>query len=547
MRHSMLSLLLSSCAAIAAAQGVRNDKPLPAAGGSTLQPAVQPPAMQVNCAGESGIPSFARDWGGSNLQVVFDERGRAKVNLRVRRNLDAWHGAFNFSVCVDPATLADVKWTLAGGVESRGHLNYGNDVHWFRPHLSGDQGRHGFKIGVSGQRVVAGKRVPFEGAIDFDIDYAMSHVPVITSIEAEDYRPGRVGVLTNAGVLDPSLLQHPDQMAGRFTIVGRHLHGNGTIVRAGSTTATIEQQSGSGDLQRLQVRVAGLAEGAQLTVERHEIRSRPFAVKRLTYRVLSVPDELQPLLNSLRVVLGSPQGSGQITIDGQVTPLTLQPVVNEKGLTLHLNDLRSRSATASFANSGDGTSSMKLEVEFESDGDELTGNLLSEIDVFRCGSFQIEAARCSPMTAKCIRDALGNAFDGAGACINPNAWGPQRVRGPDRPVRGNVDDAKVTLWIKLAPNPNGTTAGALDRAEFTARVGLQVSGVTLPLSSDEVQTRLNREIRHRLFDDLVARTSWQRIANVIDFAMKVNLRDPLVRGYYSLRNGSGLFADLEVR
>lgn len=545
MRASMRLLACWLVASVASAQGLRTDKPAPAADAAARPAAVPPLALRVNCAGESAI--HARDWGGSNLPVVFDDRGRARVDLRVRRNLDVWHGPYLFSVCIEPTALADVRWTVPGGVEAMGPLGYGGGVHWFKPALAGDEGRRGFKLGIAGQRTVAGRVAAFDGAIDVDIDYGMSRVPVITAIETEDYRPGRAGVLTNAGVLDPALLARPDALAGRFTIVGRHLHGNGTVVRAGGATAVVEQQGGGGDAQKLVVRVAGLSDGTPLTVERHEVRSRPFPVRRLTYRTLGVPEDLQPLLAGLRVVLGSPRGSGQVTVDGRTTPLRLPAVVDERGLTLHLNELRSTSATATFSTAGDGAAAMTLDVSFESDGDELGGTLLSEIDVFRCGTFQIDAARCTPLTASCIRQALGDALAGAAACAQPSAWGPQRVRGPDRPVRGNVDDARLTLWIKFAPNAAGASTGALDRVEFTARVGLQAGGVTLPLSADDVQARLQREIRKRLFDDLAARDAWQRIADVIHAAMVVNVRQPLIRGYYPLRGGSGLFADLEAR
>jgi hypothetical protein len=270
-------------------------------------------------------------------------------------------------------------------------------------------------------------------------------------------------------------------------------------------------------------------------------------VRRLSYRTLGVTNDLQPQLDAMRLVLGSPQGSGQLVFGGQTTPLPLRPVINDKGLTLHLSDFRSKSAKASFNVAGDGAAVMELAIAFESEGDELRGALLSEIDVFRCGSFQIEASRCSPVTAACIRSVLGEATGSAPACTQPAAWGPQRIRGPERPVRGNIDDATLTVWIKFAPNANGTSAGALDRAEFRARIGLEASGAALPLSSDEVQSRLRREIERRLFDDLAARDAWQRIANMVHAGLTVNVRNALVRGYYPLRGGSGLFADLETR
>ena len=178
---------------------------------------------------------------------------------------------------------------------------------------------------------------------------------------------------------------------------------------------------------------------------------------------------------------------------------------------------------------------MLLEVEFESDGDELVGSHLQQIDVFRCGGYTIERARCSTIDAACLRSALGAAVGGAGQCANPSAWAAQRVQGPNRRARGQITDAKLMVWMDLtADERSGNTVGALRRVEFHSRLALEIDGAALPMSIESVQLRLRKEIERRLFDKLAERQLAQRVAEGVHRGVIVNIARAQLRGYYEM-------------
>ena len=499
-----------------------------------------PLAVRINCIGDS-YNGHAR-WGGSNLTMNFDEKGRARLVLRPRIDTH-----FSFSVCWEYRHLDNVQFEPGPGLNLGGVSGNGR---WIVPQsLPGERGSQRSTVRLTGTRLPqspAEVAVPFDLTLDVTIEYVNVPDMQVTAIEREDYRPGRRGQLRNQGVLDPGLLQGPDQSAGRFTLIGRHLIAANTTVTLGGSPATIEQRSSSGSEDRLVLFVQTLGAGGGIVVQRGEFAAPPFPIGRRTYRSFG-PQDIANTLGSLQLVLGSPQGAGQLAVMGTVEPLQLDPVVNQDGLRLDLNDLRSRSSRASFSDVGEGRAQMLLEVEFESDGDELVGSLLQQIDVFRCGGYTIERARCSTIDAACLRSALGAAVGGAGQCANPSAWAAQRVQGPNRRARGQITDAKLMVWMDLtADERSGNTVGALRRVEFHSRLALEIDGAALPMSIESVQLRLRKEIERRLFDKLAERQLAQRVAEGVHRGVIVNIARAQLRGYYALPGGNGLFADIAV-
>ncbi len=306
----------------------------------------------------------------------------------------------------------------------------------------------------------------------------------------------------------------------------------------------MERADRSGGEDRLVVSAPSLGAGGGIFVRRGEFESLAFPIDRRTYRSLG-PLDLAEVLGSLQVVLGQPPRAGQVAVMGSVEALQLDPVVNQDGLTLDVNELRSRSSRASFADVGDGRAQMLLEVDFESDGDELVGNLLQQIDVFRCAGFTIERSRCTAVDGACLRAALGESLRNAGQCANPTAWGAQRVAGPNRRARGQVSDARLRAWIDFsADGRSGQSIGTLRRVEFHSKLSLEIDGAALPLSAEAVQLRLRKEIEHRLFDKLAERGLAQRMADAVHRGVIANIARAQVRGYYALPGGNGLFADI---
>ena len=499
-----------------------------------------PLAVRINCIGDS-YNGHAR-WGGSNLAMNFDEKGRAQLVLRPRIDTP-----YSFSVCWDYRHLENVQFEPGPGLNRGGVSGNGR---WIVPQsLPGERGSLRSTVRLTGTRLPQGPAevaVPFDVTLDVTIEYITVPDMQIAALEREDYRPGRRGSLRNQGVLDPGLLQGPDQSAGRFTLIGRQLIGSNTTVTAGGSPVVIEQRSSAAGEDRLVVAAQTLGPGSGIVVQRGEFASPPFPIGRRTYRSFG-PQDIANTLGSVQVVLGSPQGAGQVAVMGTVEPLQLDPVVNQDGLKLDLTDLRSRGSRASFSDAGEGRAQMLLEIEFESGGDELQGTLLQQIDVFRCGGYTIERARCGTIDGACLRRMLGAAFGGAGQCTNPAAWAAQRVAGPNRPARGQIADAKLMVWIDLAADErSGNTVGTLRRVEFHSKLSLDIEGAALPMSAESIQLRLRKEIERRLFEKLAERQLSERIADGVHRGVIVNIARPLLRGYYALPGGQGLFADIAV-
>lgn len=543
-----LALLLLSMVATGAAHAQARAAPGVAAAGAGLQPdlrgAPAPVTLVLNC--DNWVHGDAAYWGGQRVPATFDAAGRTALDVRFRRK--AGELPMRFILCYDGKVLRDVSWVLPPGLDRRPNAGTNPHAVLLEPQgLAGESGERHYKIGVRGTLMLAnGASRPFEGALDLALHWVLGPEMLVTAVEREDYRPHRSGVRRNEGVLDPGKLQQPDPSAGRFTLVGRQLAGPGTTVLVGGEPAVVEQQAGTGVEDRVVVRAAALGSGPHIVVRRGDFAAPPVPLQRRAYRAVSA-DDFAAFLGTTQLVFGSPRGSGQVSVLGQVTAVPLDAVANERGLTLHLNDLRSRAVRIATGDAGEGSAELRIEVEFESDGNELEGTLLEEIDVFRCAGYTIERSRCSVLDAACVRQALGAAATGAGQCLQPSAWAPQRVAGPSRPVHGQLDDARVRLWIALSPDRgSGSTVGKLTRVEFHSKVALAVDGAALPLSAEQVQTRIRRDIEQRLQERLVPLDLGRRVAEGVHRAVALTLREPRVLGYYALRGGSGLVADLSV-
>lgn len=544
--------LLSTCAlaavlgaGLAQAQPVRKQDAPPLA---TDRPAARiskqassaPQTVLLGCIGDSadGHPR----WGGSMIEVRFDGGGRAAVTLTPRVDYD-----FRISLCYDGRYFSDMRIEAPPGA-SAAQIGTQNRFWIEVGELPGERGTQRRTLRITATRPPqspAEVAVPFTGQLDITINYVNVPQMEIVSIQREDYRPNRQGTLSNQGVLDPRLLQGPDQSAGRFTLLGRQLLGNDPVqVLVGGTAATIEQRSSAGDTDRLVVVAPTLGSGTQIEVRRGEFAARPLQLVRRAYRTFG-PQDLTDITAGTQIELGRPRGSGRIAAAGTVTTVTVDPVINEKGLTLHLEDLRSRSAKLFFSDHGEAQALMKIELEFEDGGDELVGTLLEQIDVYRCGGFTIERSRCATLDGACLRQVLGSALASAGNCAQASAWGAQRINGPARKVVGQIADARVTIWVKLAAHGNGwQTLGGLNRVEFAGRVSAKVDGAALPMSAETIQSRIQSEVGKRLFDQLAAQDVAQKIADGIHRGAVINIARPRVHGYYALRNGAGVFVDL---
>ena len=110
------------------APGIRAERPVQ---GAAQRASTAPLAVRVNCIGDS-YNGHAR-WGGSNLTMNFDEKGRARLVLRPRIETH-----FSFSVCWDYRHLDSVQFEPGPGLSLGGVSGNGR---WIVPQsLPGERG-----------------------------------------------------------------------------------------------------------------------------------------------------------------------------------------------------------------------------------------------------------------------------------------------------------------------------------------------------------------------------------------------------------------------
>ena len=103
-----------------------------------------PLAVRINCIGDS-YNGHAR-WGGSNLAMNFDEKGRAQLVLRPRIDTP-----YSFSVCWDYRHLENVQFEPGPGLNRGGVSGNGR---WIVPQsLPGERGSLRSTVRLTGTRL----------------------------------------------------------------------------------------------------------------------------------------------------------------------------------------------------------------------------------------------------------------------------------------------------------------------------------------------------------------------------------------------------------
>jgi hypothetical protein len=83
------------------------------------------------------------------------------------------------------------------------------------------------------------------------------------------------------------------------------------------------------------------------------------------------------------------------------------------------------------------------------------------------------------------------------SCMSRGAWGPARVDGPNAALSGDLDDAKLTLRIRLGVK-NGKVVPLELTPSLTGKLSLSVDEKKLPLSRAEIQERIFAEVNRTL-------------------------------------------------
>jgi len=322
--------------------------------------------------------------------------------------------------------------------------------------------------------------------------------PEIYRYRIADYRPGQSGQrIENLGVVDGSRVSpgSPETWDGEVEVlVGlRDLDGLeatlggrvGTLV--GREPYDFVDNGTSFPGEWLRFRFTDFSSG-NLILSRTGRTSAEFALA-LAYHVVD-GDLFAGPIGALTVVIGSPQGSGQVMIPGGTyggVPVAESlvelevPTHRGTGIESNVVDLSSNEVSVTTRALGPGTIEMNVEVLFEESGAEVVGTFVEYVPCWSCGTFQVPQSVCAFGNWGCFLTVLGQTMTTLGSCANLDNWEESEMAsGPAIPFEADLTAPKLALTVTV-----GAQAGEFlvypVASQFTAGISLRAGPASVPL------------------------------------------------------------------
>ncbi len=347
--------------------------------------------------------------------------------------------------------------------------------------------------------------------------------PSIYRFRIADYRPGQSGQgIEDVGVVDGTRVGpgSPDPTDGEVEVLlaPRGLDGlEATLAgRAGELVGREAHDFADGGVtipgEWLRFRFTDFGSGSLILKRTGQVSARDALA--LGYHLLDGELFAGPI-RAMSVALGSPQGSGHVTIPAGTyggvpvaeSRVELEvPTNREAGIQSDVVELTSSSVSVSTGPLGPGTLSMDVEVAFEESGAEVVGTFAEYVPCWSCESFQVPASSCplgSGGAFPCLFNALGLTMGALGSCADLASWEESEMAaGPALPFEADLTAPTLTLTV---------TVGVLDGrfhvypvgSEFTAGISLRAGPADVPLGP-MLQGWILGQVNDRLRDSLAA-------------------------------------------
>jgi hypothetical protein len=328
--------------------------------------------------------------------------------------------------------------------------------------------------------------------------------PQVTRYWIEDYRLGTgSGTIENVGVVDPRLMLQAADTDGVVYIEGRNFSDSARFrLQSGAEMQVLERSTLAGGLKRVKAKTGEFRSGWISIAPSTEdsmwlpVTSRP--VKRLAPFYLP-RDLVLETIGAIEVGVGSPAIGKLTTRIGSKSGESTLAQIESSGVRLNVEDLRSQPYALTIADGpGQNQVTLKVELPFESEGDELVGTYEPTALYWVCESFKLDKSRCSDGGLGCLMDAVGLSFSSLSSCTQRRNWSEVRqgISGGEasrKPLRGQIDGFKLTLEIKLGV---GGDVIKLDGYSVTSggTYSISTSGTDLPRPHAELQEMIRTEV-----------------------------------------------------
>lgn len=338
--------------------------------------------------------------------------------------------------------------------------------------------------------------------------------PTITKVYIEDYRPGRSGALDNFGVVDPAIVSNPESIDGEFYIEGTGLAPRDRKVTIGGREATVLQYTTNAGVERIKAKARDFAPGNVVVEGVAGLKGQsPQPLKRLGWWMMDKALLTDFLANS-SVVIGSPRGQGSFTVAGQASSFVVDGF-RQGGVSIDVIDMRSQPFTIVARQAGDEIE-YTVTIPFETDGKELDGTFLSNVDVWQCGSFQVPKSQCGSTDIGCFIGVIGSALSSSSSCLNLSNWSTKSVPGPSVALSGDLTSPQATLTIKLGIG-NGKLVHRSATINFSAGIELSAAGVPLPVDAirSQILTEVNLKLTQMMDPNVIGRQLAEKLGLLV--------------------------------
>jgi len=347
--------------------------------------------------------------------------------------------------------------------------------------------------------------------------------PVLGRYWIDDYRLHRGGqIIVNDGVVDPRLMLPAADTDGVVHVEGRNMGSNPSF-RLGNAPLEILESRTTGGTQYFKLRTSGFERGSRLEVQvAGEAQWLPLSLNgqetvnpRRRGGMYLDRELLAGLVGDASLQIGAPTpGQASIRLGAGEARTISMPEIRYGGVRLEVRDLRSQPSRLSIIPSDTGTrATVRIEVPFESEGNELVGDYEPTVLYWVCERIRIDKSRCPNGDLDCLLNAAGRDLDALPSCLQRSNWSETRegARTGDRgkiPLTGQINNLLVTLEVDIGIRE---FALALDgyRVSTAGDFALATNAGDLPAPPDQILAAVRGEISARLSNDPALRQALQ--------------------------------------
>ena len=365
--------------------------------------------------------------------------------------------------------------------------------------------------------------------------------PVLTDWKIGNYRPGGGDWIRQQGVVDPALVNLSDPDAGKLVIQGRNLLANDVRIVGAEV---IDRRPGNPEEMTLRFDSVSSRRHtlSSSLIDRLGIESRQrLYIKRLGYNVQPA-NLFNAFLGDAEIRLGDPRGQSQITMAGRTRNETLERFTG-LGFDMELLSMASTSVSVEMRETPEPRAMLvRLNIEFEGNGQELTGTFAQTIPGFRCSGFSVAESQCSGVNIPCFVGEVGAALSNNAHCLNPANWRSVSLSGPNVDVGADVTNPRLIVDFVMLTEPNGRVDNARVSADFRGDINLVAAGISAPTGFTGPAFRAF--VSAKISQQLAAAGTGQQIAEFMNEIVNVFADDVRVRDLVVMPDGR-LFMDLE--